>query len=80
VELTLARNAAPERWRSVAKDGADVPPALRVLRPARLRFSAGETYDFQWTPGSPGEAALLLDWPFPTEPGSLRIEQRFRIR
>jgi FtsP/CotA-like multicopper oxidase with cupredoxin domain len=49
------------RWRSVAKDGADLPLAARVERPARQIVSMGETYDFVYTP---------------TRRGSLRVEVR----
>lgn len=80
VDLTLTANGEPQRWTSIANDGADLPPPLRHEREAKLRFSAGETYDFSWTPKSPGEAELLLDWPFPTEPGSLELHQRFQIQ
>jgi FtsP/CotA-like multicopper oxidase with cupredoxin domain len=80
VELTLVENGAPARWTSVANDGADLPPPLRVERVAELRFSTGQTYDFLWTPGSAGDAILVLDWPFPTEPGNLLLRQTLRVR
>jgi FtsP/CotA-like multicopper oxidase with cupredoxin domain len=80
VELSLAQSGTPHRWISLANDGADLPPPLRIERVAALRFSAGETYDFLWTPASPGEATLLLNWPFPTEPGNLLLRQMFHIR
>ena len=80
VELMLAENRVPTRWISVANDGADLPPPLRVERVAKLRFSAGQTYDFLWTPASPGDATLDLNWPFPTEPGNLLLRQVFRVR
>jgi hypothetical protein len=75
VEIRLIQGDQLRRWTAVANDGADLPPALRTEQPARLRFSAGETYDFQWTPASPGEASLLLEWQFPTEHGSLSLRQ-----
>jgi FtsP/CotA-like multicopper oxidase with cupredoxin domain len=80
VELTLAEDDVPHRWISLANDGADLPPPMRVARVARLRFSAGQTYDFLWTPTSPGDATLVLDWPFPTEPGNLLLRQVFLVR
>jgi hypothetical protein len=54
--------------------------ALRVDRVARLRFGPGQTYDFAWTPMSPGNATLILNWPFPTEPGNLVLRQLFQVR
>jgi FtsP/CotA-like multicopper oxidase with cupredoxin domain len=79
VELALTQNGRPQRWISLAKDGADLPPSLRVGRVAKLRFSTGETYDFTWTPMSTGDATLLLDWPFPTARGNLLLRQVFRV-
>jgi FtsP/CotA-like multicopper oxidase with cupredoxin domain len=80
VELTLAEDGVPHRWISLANDGADLPQALRVDRVAKLRFSTGQTYDFTWTPTSPGDATLVLHWPFPTDPGSLLLRQVFHVR
>jgi FtsP/CotA-like multicopper oxidase with cupredoxin domain len=80
VEMALLKNGAPQKWISIANDGADLPPSLRVERAAKLRFSAGQTYDYLWTPESPGNAILVLHWPFPTEPGSLTLHQVFEVR
>jgi FtsP/CotA-like multicopper oxidase with cupredoxin domain len=80
VQLVLARDGTPLHWRPLAKDGADLPPVLRRERAAELRFSAGETYDFSWTPTSPGEVVLLVHWRFPTEPGDLVLRQVLRVR
>jgi FtsP/CotA-like multicopper oxidase with cupredoxin domain len=79
VEMKLTKNGETQRWISLANDGADLPSALRVERDAMLRFSPGETYDFLWTPSSPGKDTLLLDWPFPTEPGNLVLQQTFLV-
>jgi hypothetical protein len=80
VELTLAVNGVAQRWIALANDGAELPSLLRVDRVARLRFGPGQTYDFSWTPMSPVAATLVLDWPFPTEPGSLVLRQTFHVR
>jgi FtsP/CotA-like multicopper oxidase with cupredoxin domain len=37
-------------WRPRAKDGADLPPALREPAPATRRLAVGETADFEFTP------------------------------
>jgi FtsP/CotA-like multicopper oxidase with cupredoxin domain len=79
VEIRLTQGDELQRWTAIANDGAALPPALRTEQPARLRFSAGETYDFQWTPASPGEASLLLEWQFPTEHGSLSLRQALAV-
>jgi FtsP/CotA-like multicopper oxidase with cupredoxin domain len=47
-------DTAVVRWRPVAKDGADLPDAARVPRPARQFISMGETYDFEYTPSRRG--------------------------
>jgi FtsP/CotA-like multicopper oxidase with cupredoxin domain len=57
--VTLAMDSVPLAWTPVAKDGADLPPALRTEIPARLRsIGPGETYDFLWTPDRAVDAVL----------------------
>jgi FtsP/CotA-like multicopper oxidase with cupredoxin domain len=46
------------RWRPVAKDGADLPPAARPVVPAVQVVSIGETYDFEVEPAAPGALRL----------------------
>jgi hypothetical protein len=65
---------------SLARDGADLPPALRMESPARIRTGTGETYDFVWTPSEPGDAELLVHFPFATEPGELLLRQPLWVR
>ena len=48
--VQLLEEDEPVTWRHVAKDGADLPPALNRELPADLRIHVGETYDFLWTP------------------------------
>jgi hypothetical protein len=48
-------------WRSLAKDGADLPPAAAVDRAAEVRLSPGETYDFTITPTRPGTLRLEVE-------------------
>jgi len=79
VEMRLVQDDGLQRWTAIANDGADLPAALRVERPAELRFGPGQTYDFEWTPAAPGNAALLLDWQFPTEHGSLSLRQAISV-
>jgi FtsP/CotA-like multicopper oxidase with cupredoxin domain len=80
VEIKLVKGDTPVRWISIANDGADLPQLLRKERLAEFRFSAGQTYDYLWTPDSPSQAKLLVNWPFPTEPGSLMLRQILNIR
>jgi FtsP/CotA-like multicopper oxidase with cupredoxin domain len=49
------------RWRPLARDGADLPVALRTSRPAVMTMGPGETADFTFVPTQPG-AMLLEVW------------------
>ena len=48
------------KWRAVAKDGADLPPALAVEETAFRRFGPGETFDFELTPERGYEGQLVV--------------------
>jgi hypothetical protein len=58
-ELALLDAAGPVRWRVVAKDGADLPPARRGERPAAVRLGPGETMDVELAP-APGRYRLRV--------------------
>ncbi|MEP6832526.1 MAG: multicopper oxidase domain-containing protein [Gemmatimonas sp.] len=45
-------------WRALAKDGADLPAAQQIFRPARQVVSMGETHDFEFTPSARGALRL----------------------
>jgi FtsP/CotA-like multicopper oxidase with cupredoxin domain len=76
VEL-VAADSTPVTWRSRAKDGADLPPAARVARPARIgRFGVGETYDFEWTPSRAMDAELVIR----VAPRWTQVRQRIVVR
>ena len=59
-EIALTRNGLPVRWRAVARDGADLPEALRLEGDAEFSTGTGETFDFMWTPTDPGEVTLSV--------------------
>ena len=46
------------RWRAVAKDGEDLPPAQAIEQEARLVIAVGERYDFQFEPATKGDLRL----------------------
>jgi hypothetical protein len=46
------------RWRPRARDGADLPTALRAPRAALEELGPGETADFTYTPTRPGALTL----------------------
>lgn len=58
VQVSLRGDNGPVQWRSVAKDGADLPPNQAMVKPAVLTIGVGETYDFEYEPGAPGELRL----------------------
>ena len=57
----LLEDGEPVEWTLVAKDGADLPDALVRSVPAEVSsIGVGETYDFVWTPGTPGTRTLEI--------------------
>src|SRR5688572_1576509 len=50
-------------WRHVAKDGAELPPAQAIVRPAFLILGPGEIHDVELTPRAPGELQLRFGFP-----------------
>ena len=61
------------KWTPLARDGADLPPALRSAKRARVHMGPGETADFMYTPVKAG--ALVLEvWSDGGQRVSLPIE------
>jgi FtsP/CotA-like multicopper oxidase with cupredoxin domain len=54
VHFTLTSDSTMARWRAIAKDGADLPPALAVASAAHARLGPGETADYEFAPTTPG--------------------------
>jgi FtsP/CotA-like multicopper oxidase with cupredoxin domain len=50
VRYELRRDTTLAHWQALARDGADLPPALRVVQPARRSVAVGQTFDFALTP------------------------------
>ena len=46
------------RWKPLARDGADLPVALRAATPALATMGPGETADFTYVPTQPGRMML----------------------
>jgi len=57
-QVSLLGGSSPVRWRAVAKDGEDLPPAQAIEREARLVIGVGETYDFEFAPTAKGDLRL----------------------
>jgi len=51
------------KWRVIAKDGADLPSSQATVRAATLTFAAGEIYDVEFTPTTPGSLTLQFGAP-----------------
>jgi FtsP/CotA-like multicopper oxidase with cupredoxin domain len=54
VTVTLRQDTTLAVWRPLAKDGADLPPALQTPGPARHAITVGETFDVAFTPPGAG--------------------------
>jgi FtsP/CotA-like multicopper oxidase with cupredoxin domain len=74
--FSVLADSLPVRWRALAKDGADLPPAQAISRPARLTIGVGEVYDFELSPDSARDLRLQA-----TDPaGRIRLTGLVRIR
>jgi FtsP/CotA-like multicopper oxidase with cupredoxin domain len=60
VAFGLREDSVPVKWRPLAKDGADLPPALRGEQTSLRAIATGETFDAEWTPEKPGEYWFTL--------------------
>ena len=58
--FALRRDSALVTWRSIAKDGADLPASQAIVRPSMQQISVGETYDFEFEPPERGSYVLSL--------------------
>jgi FtsP/CotA-like multicopper oxidase with cupredoxin domain len=66
VSFTLRNDSTIGRWRTVAKDGYELPKAQATQRTANVQMGPGETADFELRPMKPGEWQLEIKT---TEPG-----------
>ena len=73
--VTLVADADTLTWRPIAKDGADLPPALAVNQPARRLVGVGEILDVEIGPVPDGARFLI----HPRRP-SWRVEVPVRNR
>jgi manganese oxidase len=73
--VRLLRDGEEMTWRARAKDGADLPAALRVEEPARFDLGVGETRDVEWTPPGPGLYLLEVRTTYYPERGGAQIQR-----
>jgi hypothetical protein len=58
LDFRLVNDSAVARWTPIARDGADLPPALRRPGLARIEMGPGQTADFLFVPDRPGDLQL----------------------
>jgi FtsP/CotA-like multicopper oxidase with cupredoxin domain len=58
ISISLRNDSTIARWRAIAKDGYDMPPAQATMRMANIQMGPGETADFEFRPTTPGEWRL----------------------
>ena len=59
LDFRLTDDSTVARWTPIARDGADLPAALRHSRLAKIEMGPGQTADFLFVPERPGK--LLLE-------------------
>ena len=58
ITTSLVLENRPVSWRAIAKDGADLPAQQATTRDAEQIVTVGETYDFEFSPATPGAYQL----------------------
>jgi FtsP/CotA-like multicopper oxidase with cupredoxin domain len=58
MRMRLLKGDKPLTWRSLAKDGMDLPADQSVEGPSEIQMGNGETYDFAFVPHEPGDLTL----------------------
>ncbi|MEO8193288.1 MAG: multicopper oxidase domain-containing protein [Gemmatimonadales bacterium] len=61
--FSIRKDTAVVQWRALAKDGATLPAARAVMRPASQRLAVGEMFDAEFTPREKGEYVLAAGLP-----------------
>ncbi|MEO8576728.1 MAG: multicopper oxidase domain-containing protein, partial [Gemmatimonadales bacterium] len=75
LRFRLGDDSTVAKWKQIAKDGADLPPALQGLQTATAEMGPGQTADFNFTPTRIGEMTLDV-WIWPT---GFRVQQRIVV-
>jgi len=60
MQASLRKAGIPVEWRTVAKDGVDLPAAAATMQKAEFLITVGETYDFEFEASAPQELALEI--------------------
>jgi len=72
----LMRDSTVLAWRAIAKDGMDLPADQAAVRPAVQQSGNGETYDFEFTPTTPGDIRFTMS----SGVGVLLVTMPIRVR
>jgi FtsP/CotA-like multicopper oxidase with cupredoxin domain len=80
LDIALLQDGTPVSWQAVAKDGADLPPALRIRGPARIHTNTGETFDYLWTPMRSGTATITISYDLFLERQQIELTHTLRVR
>lgn len=65
LRFRLGTDTTVAQWTPIARDGADLPPALQGARAATVEMGPGETGDFTYVPARAGNMTLEV-WMWPT--------------
>jgi hypothetical protein len=79
-QLALLNGDTPVTWRTVARDGADLPTGQQMVGPAALTFAAGQIYDFEFTPAAAGPLTLRFGDPTRQFPDSTAATMAVTVR
>ena len=74
--LANLRDTMLVRWRTIAKDGADLPARDRAQQPATQVVSIGETHDVEFVPAARGQLRLEVR---PASLGRLTVRVPIRV-
>lgn len=73
IRFRLLRDTTLATWRWLAQDGADLPAAERLVRPAEWLTGPGMTGDVEIAEALPGRLTLLIDAPYADHRWSRRV-------
>ena len=58
MRMRIVRGSTLLSWRALAKDGRDLPDDRAIDGPSEIQMGNGETYDFEFSPTTPGDMRL----------------------
>jgi len=71
--VELLADSTRQRWRALAKDGAELPLNQAVLLPANQRIEPGETFDYEILRQKPETLTLQIAGPAPVSVRAARL-------